>query len=848
MMGFIKVDQIVDYVCDLVLTAQFSCRKSREKWPYSLLRPSRVDHGEKSNIFCINQNFGKLDALLDFEDCINHNNREEAHSVLKENQTRIGIQGSSGQKLQLKMEIYRDLSEFYPLKAGKTHPSVTDELNTPVFGTSSSLNHFTNFHCMNVTEKAHFDYDRQLHSSDLLNVITSNEDQQNSKVKIEVPNMDTVNIDDMNNILIQEDGIASENKDLNLISVDKDATKILNYVVISSQGINSNHSNMHTLDNSEYEYIYHDSNKVTPMLQDLVCEEEEYLPTVNNYSDIFFSNNDSACIENLDMDNTSVDFANDQYIVLDATSVASPDTSKSSSESSFQSNPFNLQLDCSKFKIADSLNTPDVIETIDAIELEKGFNILDFITEDDIKQESTVPTEDVSLSSSLSTDPPRQIRKRKLKSVDDDDEDYEPPLSFTKHFSSSFKKQKHSYLDIENEDKSKPARRGRPPKRPSTVTSRKVCAEEDEKYREMRDKNNEASRKSRLKRKLKENAQEEEVQELEERNIKLKAQVSELERTDIKQESTVPTEDVSLSSSLSSSLSTDPPRQIRKRKLKSVDDDDEDYEPPLSFTKHFSSSSKKQKHSYLDIENEDKSKPARRGRPPKRPSTVTSRKVCAEEDEKYREMRDKNNEASRKSRLKRKLKENAQEEEVQELEERNIKLKAQVSELERTDIKQESTVPTEDVSLSSSLSTDPPRQIRKRKLKSVDDDDEDYEPPLSFTKHFSSSSKKQKHSYLDIENEDKSKPARRGRPPKRPSTVTSRKVCAEEDEKYREMRDKNNEASRKSRLKRKLKENAQEEEVQELEERNIKLKAQVSELERTVNNFRTNLMQLLMKK
>lgn len=98
----------------------------------------------------------------------------------------------------------------------------------------------------------------------------------------------------------------------------------------------------------------------------------------------------------------------------------------------------------------------------------------------------------------------------------------------------------------------------------------------------------------------------------------------------------------------------------------------------------------------------------------------------------------------------------------------------------------------------------------------------------------------------DDEEEEEIKPARRGRPPKRNISISSEDTNG--DEKYREMRDKNNEASRKSRLKRKLKELAHEEEAKGLEDRNTKLKAQVEQLERTVNNFRNNLMQILLNK
>lgn len=65
---------------------------------------------------------------------------------------------------------------------------------------------------------------------------------------------------------------------------------------------------------------------------------------------------------------------------------------------------------------------------------------------------------------------------------------------------------------------------------------------------------------------------------------------------------------------------------------------------------------------------------------------------------------------------------------------------------------------------------------------------------------------------------------------------------------YRELRDKNNEASRKSRLKRKIKDQEYEKEADELHMKNIRLKAQVEELEKMVSTFRDNLFKILVAK
>ena len=410
------------------------------------------------------------------------------------------------------MEIFGDLSELCQLNVGKAQQNAVDELNTPVF------------------EKAHFNYDRLQHRSDLLDVTTSIEDPFNYKIKNELSSMNTVNINDADNIIIQEDSdVLSENKDITSMSatVSTDTEKLLNYIVISSQDISDNNSILPN--NLEYN-IYPNSNKVTPIFEDLICEDE-YLPTVNKYSDIFFnSNSNTTPASNIKNENDCPE--NDEFIMLEMTPIGSPDLSKSASNYSYNSNSrLTVELN-NNYSNPDSLDTPDVIETIDAIQNEKAFNILNFITEEDINTTQSVCAPFFSTVSAASCSIPntKQTRKRKLKRSDyEDDEDYEPPQSLIKQTTGSIRKQSKSVIsDLESEFK--PARRGRPPKQYSSNVS-ESSGECNGKYREMRDKNNEASRKSRLKRKLKEVAQEGEAQDLEDRNIKLKAQVAELERT-----------------------------------------------------------------------------------------------------------------------------------------------------------------------------------------------------------------------------------------------------------------------------------------------------------------------------
>lgn len=143
-------------------------------------------------------------------------------------------------------------------------------------------------------------------------------------------------------------------------------------------------------------------------------------------------------------------------------------------------------------------------------------------------------------------------------------------------------------------------------------------------------------------------------------------------------------------------------------------------------------------------------------------------------------------------------------------------------------------------------------------------DDEDYEPPgkkrkskiVPRTPVKSKRGRKPKQLQRICEDSNDSSIAdtmplkvRRGRPPKRALSISSESTNADSEvSKYRELRDKNNEASRRSRFNKKMKDIQIEEEANDLETRNRKLKVRVEELERQVKNMRSNLMQILLKK
>lgn len=147
----------------------------------------------------------------------------------------------------------------------------------------------------------------------------------------------------------------------------------------------------------------------------------------------------------------------------------------------------------------------------------------------------------------------------------------------------------------------------------------------------------------------------------------------------------------------------------------------------------------------------------------------------------------------------------------------------------------------------------------KRKHHDSEDSDETYTPyaeqPLRKYKR-----KKPnvpiKEMILALEGSQTLTKARRGRPPKRRESnvssvcsVDENSSCASTHEtKYRELRDKNNEASKRSRMNRKLKELQMEQLATDLEEKNKKLQVKADILEDMTKRLKEALMTAILQK
>ncbi|GJQ69501.1 hypothetical protein Trydic_g6605 [Trypoxylus dichotomus] len=142
-----------------------------------------------------------------------------------------------------------------------------------------------------------------------------------------------------------------------------------------------------------------------------------------------------------------------------------------------------------------------------------------------------------------------------------------------------------------------------------------------------------------------------------------------------------------------------------------------------------------------------------------------------------------------------------------------------------------------------------PRAVASKQLiyEDVSDDDDEYKPPVKFA-HIAGDNRLP--TLYEVPSDEAVRAGKRGRPPKHARSISSDDYsCLDPDEaRYREMRDRNNEASRKSRYKRKQKEEQLSGEREDLELENIRLKAQVEELQQTVERYRENLMKVMLSK
>lgn len=150
-----------------------------------------------------------------------------------------------------------------------------------------------------------------------------------------------------------------------------------------------------------------------------------------------------------------------------------------------------------------------------------------------------------------------------------------------------------------------------------------------------------------------------------------------------------------------------------------------------------------------------------------------------------------------------------------------------------------------------------PHSIKRRH--NSEDSDENYTPYMEPTPKKSKRRKNNipiKDMITALEGSRQLTKARRGRPPKRRQSAVSSTCSIDENSsctsnqegKYRELRDKNNEASKRSRMNRKLKELQMEQLAVDLEERNKKLKVKADILEDMTKRLKDALMTAILQK
>ncbi|KAG5863092.1 hypothetical protein JTB14_002324, partial [Gonioctena quinquepunctata] len=411
--------------------------------------------------------------------------KDESSAVLQ-NLSATGGSGFYGsrKKIKLEMEEFSDLSSFLPRP---TSTNSVDELNTPIF------------------EKDAFDFDiSEFQKSCQADFFVKLEYDANCSYKNNVAEKNT-------NIFNKKDVHRKES--------------------IPSEIGSNNH--LQKSDMALYSPPSHNGTYIYRALQ------SDELPSTVSYN-----MNDSA----LSVISGHCSYPTSPAAVYQFQDrLESPDDGFSTHDSNPHKNKLSLDLSI-KTSIMDVVRTPNIIA--DVVDLESdSFNILDLVKDDNIPE---ISAEDIFVGTTVTL--PQVSSKvikyghsmekkgkysiavkqpRKRIRTEDNDGDYIPPTKRKlteprdKHVITDIS-ESGSECEADSVPKHKP--RGRPPKRTESVSSDYSKDSDSSKYRELRDKNNEASRKSRLKRKMKEFEIEAEAEELNTKNIQLKAQVQELEK------------------------------------------------------------------------------------------------------------------------------------------------------------------------------------------------------------------------------------------------------------------------------------------------------------------------------
>ncbi|XP_044257962.1 uncharacterized protein LOC123007023 [Tribolium madens] len=411
---------------------------------------------------------------------------------------------STGKPIKLEMEEFSDLAPFLPEFSQKTTINSTDELNTPIFDRKGPFNFMVHENTVIESPPAADPFKFEYNTIRTGNSVLSNKQINDFSVY-----SNTVNVQ------------LQENNNSEIVNIVQGSEA--NILFATSE---SDQGNIYIINGNETPRHVQSEDQISALFK---VEDTTSVISVNS-NENQYSNVSSPCNEysvNTNMTNiegqySNVSSPNNDYSRTNL-GIETPEDSNSSCATQISPKKVpKLKLNLS-FNQPIVLNTPDVIDSV--VDLETSFNILDYVNEKDV---TTVNIEDIhfehpstsrELNNEIENIAPKR-RRRKTKHYEDDDEDYVPP-------SKKPDKIEPISSDSESEVEVSPTKRGRPPRRTSSISSDHSDAS---KYRELRDKNNEASRKSRLKRKMKEMSLQKEADELYEKNVKLKAQVEEYER------------------------------------------------------------------------------------------------------------------------------------------------------------------------------------------------------------------------------------------------------------------------------------------------------------------------------
>lgn len=269
----------------------------------------------------------------------------------------------------LEMEEFVDLSRYFLQDKSKVQClNTVDELNTPIIGNYNSIGPVLSL---------------TFHVSDLRNPFDFNQRHYTTITQQNIDHTYNINIkrefDPVNNDIIPND--------LRLLksAKEEDLDEIIKDSVVNSDNKQSTETimwsadaqNDTTRDVSNPEAIL--SNTNITMEYTILGETEEDLFTVNSFSDVLnMKTSEDQMVNTFNVPDTNSQVLELKYLAYDT-----PDDSNCSSNDSSKSSKLKVNLEVANSKLKEEpIKTSDIFQTIEEMEVEKGFNILQYINDE----------------------------------------------------------------------------------------------------------------------------------------------------------------------------------------------------------------------------------------------------------------------------------------------------------------------------------------------------------------------------------------------------------------------------------------------------------------------------------